>query len=323
MGNVRPVGRFAPTPSGRMHLGNVFAALIAWLSVRSRDGEMVLRMEDLDTQRTSGEYAEVLRQDLAWLGLDYDRETPPQSQRSEVYDRYFSVLEEKGLIYPCYCTRSQLHSVNAPHLSDGTYVYPGTCRNLTQAQRAAMNRKPAWRVRVPDRLWQLDDLVQGSFQLNLAAECGDMVMRRADGVYVYQLAVTVDDGEAGVTEVVRGMDLLSSAPRQMYLQELFGFPHPSYGHVPMLLAPDGRRLSKRDGDLDLGAIRREMSAERLIGSLASTAGLIDRSEPISARELAREFDWKKLRKEDIFLNSQDFYSLGLGRGTCFSALECI
>jgi glutamyl-tRNA synthetase len=143
MSGAPVVGRFAPTPSGRMHLGNVFAALIAWASVRSQNGEMVLRMEDLDTQRTSGEFAQILRDDLAWLGLDYDRETPPQSLRSDAYDRYFEILRQQGLIYPCYCTRSQLHSVNAPHLSDGTYVYTGTCRNLTQEQRASFNRKPA------------------------------------------------------------------------------------------------------------------------------------------------------------------------------------
>ena len=299
------VGRFAPTPSGRMHLGNVFAALVAWLSVRSRGGEMVLRMEDLDTQRTSGEFAEILRQDLAWLGLDYDRETPPQSRRGPVYDRYFEKLRDLGLIYPCYCTRSQLHSVNAPHLSDGTYVYTGTCRDLTQEQRAAFDRKPAWRVMVPDRVWEVNDLVQGRFQMNLATDCGDMVVRRADGVYVYQLAVTVDDGEAGVTEVVRGMDLLSSAPRQMYLQELFGFPQPVYGHVPMLLAPDGRRLSKRDRDLDLGELRKRVAPEKLIGTLAFAAGLIDRSEPVSARELAGEFSWNRLRGDAIYLNGQD------------------
>ena len=299
------VGRFAPTPSGRMHLGNVFAALVAWLSVRSRGGEMVLRMEDLDTQRTSGEFAEILRQDLAWLGLDYDRETPPQSRRGPVYDRYFEKLRDLGLIYPCYCTRSQLHSVNAPHLSDGTYVYTGTCRDLTQEQRAAFDRKPAWRVMVPDRVWEVNDLVQGRFQMNLATDCGDMVVRRADGVYVYQLAVTVDDGEAGVTEVVRGMDLLSSAPRQMYLQELFGFPKPVYGHVPMLLAPDGRRLSKRDRDLDLGELRKRVAPEKLIGTLAFAAGLIDRSEPVSARELAGEFSWNRLRGDAIYLNGQD------------------
>ena len=304
MDDLTPVGRFAPTPSGRMHLGNVFAALIAWLSVRSRGGEMVLRMEDLDTLRTSAEFAETLRQDLAWLGLDYDRETPPQSQRSAVYDRYFDILKEKGLLYPCYCTRSQLHGVNAPHLSDGTYVYPGTCRDL---QSPPPGRVPSWRVRVPDRLWTVEDRVQGHYELNLATDCGDMVVRRADGVYVYQLAVTVDDGEAGVTEVVRGMDLLSSAPRQMYLQELFGFPHPEYGHVPMLLAPDGRRLSKRDRDLDLGQLRLHITPETLIGTLAFSAGLIDRNVPVSARELTAHFRWDNLRKEDIFLNCEHFY----------------
>ena len=295
------MGRFAPTPSGRMHLGNVFSALMAWLSVRSQGGEMVLRMEDLDTLRTSGEYAQILREDLAWLGLDYDRETPPQSTRAQTYDGYFRRLEAAGLLYPCYCTRSQLHSVNAPHLSDGTYVYPGTCRNLTEAQRRAIHRAPAWRVQVPDREWSLEDRVQGQYRLNLARECGDMVVRRADGVYVYQLAVTVDDGEAGVTEVVRGMDLLSSAPRQMYLQELFGFPHPVYAHVPMLLAPDGRRLSKRDRDLDLGELRKCKTPAEITGHLAFAAGLIDQDTPASPQELIPHFAWHKLPKNSITL----------------------
>ena len=301
MDPVTPVGRFAPTPSGRMHLGNVFSALLAWLSVKSRGGEMVLRMEDLDTQRTSGEYAQILREDLQWLGLTWDRETPAQSQRSGTYDRYFDILKEKGLLYPCYCTRSQLHSVNAPHLSDGTYVYPGTCRDLTEAQRAQMHRAPAWRVKVPDRLWTVEDKIQGHYACNLATDCGDMVVRRADGVYVYQLAVTVDDGEAGVTEVIRGSDLLSSAPRQMYLQELFGFPHPEYAHVPMLLAPDGRRLSKRDRDMDLGALRQTYTPEEILGALACCAGLLEQKEAISAKELCGEFAWEKVRKADIRL----------------------
>ena len=298
---MTPVGRFAPTPSGRMHLGNVFAALIAWLSVRARGGEMVLRMEDLDTQRTSGAFAQILREDLCWLGLTWDRETSPQSQLSTLYDGYFEMLRDRGLLYPCYCTRSQLHSVNAPHLSDGTYVYPGTCRDLTPDERAAMGRAPAWRVRVPDKSWEVRDRVQGVSHWNLATDCGDMVVRRADGVYVYQLAVTVDDGLAGVTEVVRGSDLLSSCPRQMYLQELFGFPHPWYAHVPMLLSPDGRRLSKRDRDLDLGTLRRHLTPEALIGALAYSCGLLDRMEPISASELASVFSWERLRKEDIRL----------------------
>ena len=299
----RPVvGRFAPTPSGRMHLGNVFAAMLAWLSVRSQGGKLVLRMEDLDTQRTGEEYAQVLREDLLWLGFDWDEETLPQSKRNAVYQQYFEKLQGLDLLYPCYCTRSQLHSVNAPHLSDGTYVYPGTCRDLTDAQREVFGRAPSWRVRVPDRIWEVEDLVQGHYEENLTLDCGDFVVRRADGVYVYQLAVTVDDAEAGVTEVVRGMDLLSSAPRQMYLQELFGFSHPRYAHVPMLVAPDGRRLSKRDRDLDLGALRSRCSAEKILGTLAFASGLIDRQESICAKELAAVFNWEKLRRDAIYLD---------------------
>ena len=299
------VGRFAPTPSGRMHLGNVFAALVAWLSVRHDHGHMVLRMEDLDTQRTSGEFAQILREDLLWLGLDWDEETQPQSQRSEIYQTYFDRLEAMDLLYPCYCTRSQLHSVNAPHLSDGTYVYAGTCRNLSDEERAAFGRAPAWRVKVPDQAWTVDDKIQGIYTENLATHCGDFVVRRADGVYVYQLAVTVDDALAGVNQVVRGTDLLSSAPRQMYLQSLLGFPHPEYAHVPMLLAPDGRRLSKRDKDLDLGYLRAHTTPEHLIGVLAHSAGLLDAPAAISARELAAHFSFDKIRGDAIYLDAKE------------------
>ncbi|MBQ4600683.1 MAG: tRNA glutamyl-Q(34) synthetase GluQRS [Oscillospiraceae bacterium] len=299
MEQKKTVGRFAPTPSGRMHLGNVFAALLAWLSVRSKGGEMVLRMEDLDTARTKPEYAQLLRQDLAWLGLTYDRETPPQSSRTQAYDCYFDRLRQQELVYPCYCTRAQLHSVNAPHLSDGTYVYPGTCRDLTPQQRAAFRRESAWRLRVPDRTVSFSDILQGTVTQELLRECGDFVVRRSDGLYVYQLAVVADDGEAGVTEVVRGLDLLGSVPRQMYLQELFGFPHPEYAHVPLLLAPDGRRLSKRDRDLDLGYLRQRITARELIGMLAYTAGLLEKPEPVAAQELIGEFSWKRVQKDSV------------------------
>ena len=301
------VGRFAPTPSGRMHLGNVFAALIAWLSVRKDNGHLVLRMEDLDTQRTSAEFANILRQDLGWLGLSWDEETQPQSQRSQIYGDYFEKLEAMGLLYPCYCTRSQLHSVNAPHLSDGTYVYAGTCRNLSEAQKAAFGRAPAWRVMVPDQEWTVHDKIQGTYTENLSTHCGDFVVRRADGVYVYQLAVTIDDALAGVNQVVRGTDLLSSAPRQMYLQSLLGFPHPEYAHVPMLLAPDGRRLSKRDKDLDLGYLRSHTTPEKLIGVLAHAAGLLDSPIPISAKELASQFSFEKIRGDAIYLDAKSLF----------------
>ena len=299
------IGRFAPTPSGRMHLGNVFAALLSWLSPKSKGGGWILRMEDLDTLRTKAEYAQVLREDLQWLGLAWDEETAAQSTRSAVYDRYFEELREKNLLFPCYCTRSQLHNVNAPHLSDGTYVYAGTCRNLTPAQRAEKKRDPSWRVMVPDREYALCDLVQGDYRENLLTDCGDFVVRRADGVYVYQLAVTVDDGESGVTEVVRGWDLLGSAPRQMYLQELFGFEHPRYAHIPMLMAPEGRRLSKRDQDLDMGALRNRLKPEQLIGVLAHAAGLTETAAPISAKELATVFDWNKIQGKEIVVTQLD------------------
>ena len=166
-----------------MHLGNVFSAMLAWLSVKSRGGYFLLRMEDLDTQRTGEEYAEQLRSDLRWLGLTWDGETEKQSARGETYQKYFDLLRDRGLLYPCYCTRSLLHSPNAPHLSDGTYVYPGTCRDLTDAQRASFHRDPAWRVKVPDRVWELTDRVQGVYRQNLLKDCGDFVVRRADGVY--------------------------------------------------------------------------------------------------------------------------------------------
>ena len=158
---------------------------------------------------------------------------------------------------------------------------------------------------VTDKLWTVEDKCQGHYELNLATQCGDMVVRRADGCYVYQLAVTVDDAEAGVTEVVRGMDLLSSAPRQMYLQELFGFSHPEYAHVPMLLAPDGRRLSKRDRDLDLGELRKNVSRETLLGVLAHSAGILDRKGPISLEELTGEFSWEKVNGDSIYLDASD------------------
>lgn len=295
-------GRFAPSPSGRMHLGNLFSFLLAWCSVRSTGGEMVLRMEDLDPQRTSAEYAALIRRDLLRFGLDWDREVPCQSTRTAAYDAAFSKLEEMGLIYPCYCSRSQVHAASAPHLGQSEFVYAGTCRDLTPAQRAAKKRLPAWRLRVPNQEWTVHDGLQGDYTELLSRDCGDFVVRRADGVYAYQLAVVVDDADNGITQVVRGRDLLASAPRQMYLFSLLGRPAPEYLHVPLLLAPDGRRLSKRDGDLDLEALLGRFTPEEILGKLAFSAGLLGRDEAVSAKELAAIFDWRRVRKEDICLS---------------------
>ena len=295
------VGRFAPSPSGRMHLGNVFSAMMAWLSVRSQGGEMILRIEDLDPDRCRAEYAETLKDDLLWLGLDWDREQIPQSLRTEAYAEVFGDLKARDLVYPCYCTRTELHAASAPHASDGRVLYAGTCRNLSEAEKAAKTKAPAWRLKVPDAEVTFTDRLQGVYTENLQNDCGDFIVRRADGVYAYQLAVVTDDAEGGVTEVVRGMDLLSSTPRQLYLYELLDKKPPKFIHVPLLVAPDGRRLSKREKDLDMGALRKLHTAEEILGGLSYLAGLTERYEPMSAAELAKVFDWKNVKRDFIVM----------------------
>ena len=309
----KPVrGRFAPTNSGRMHLGNVLCALLAWLSARSQGGEIVLRIEDLDAERCPREYAGLLEDDLAWLGLDWDEGGSGggpagsyyQSERFPIYAQYFDRLREQGMLYPCFCSRAELHAAEAPHLSDGRVVYSGRCRGLTPAETAQKSavRPPAARLRVPNETIGFSDLCRGRYAEKLADTSGDFIVRRSDGVYAYQLAVVVDDALMGVTEIVRGNDLLDSAVRQLWLYRLLGFAPPRFGHIPLLLAPDGRRLSKRDGDLDLGALRRRFSSpEPLLGQLAALCGLLERPEPIAARALVPLFSWDKLPREDIFL----------------------
>ena len=265
-------GRFAPSPSGRMHLGNVFSALLAWLSVRSRGGRMLLRIEDLDPDRCRPEYAETLKRDLDWLGLDWDAEQTPQSRRTEAYRAEFDKLAALGLVYPCYCSRAELHAASAPHASDGTVVYAGTCRDLTPEQRAVKTRAPAWRVRVPDERITVHDGLQGLWQEDLARD--------------------------------RGRDLLSSTPRQLWLQETLGFAHPAYYHVPLLTAPDGRRLSKREKDLDLGALRQRLSPQELLGQLAYLAGLQPEPAPATAAELASRFSWDLVVSDNIVIHSE-------------------
>lgn len=303
-------GRFAPTPSGRIHLGNILCAMLSWLSVRSKQGKYLLRIEDLDAMRCPRSLADQIEEDLQWFGIDWDDggsaggEQWYQSSRTEIYDKYFEVLKDKGLLYPCFCSRAELHTAQAPHRSDGTYIYAGTCRNLTPEQIAekSKRRPPAWRVRVPDRVVSFIDGCQGVYTENLAKDCGDFIIRRSDGVYGYQLAVVVDDGEMGVTEVVRGSDLLNSTPRQMYLYEQLGFPIPQFYHMPLLTAPDGRRLSKRDGDLDLGVLRERFGRpEPIVGMLAKAAGLRPTTQPVALHELIADFSWDKIPKQDIAL----------------------
>ena len=309
--NNKPIrGRFAPSPSGRMHLGNAWSSLLAWLSVRSQGGTMVLRLEDLDRARCKPAFCAGVEEDLRWLGLDWDEgglgggALYRQSLRDEAYRAALEQLAAKDLLYPCFCTRGQLHAASAPHRSDGDVIYPGTCRELTDEERAerAKMRKPAVRIRVPDEEIGFVDRLQGAYSENLAQMCGDFILRRSDGVFAYQLAVVMDDAAMGVTEVVRGQDLLTSTPRQIYLQRLLGFDTPSYCHVPLLCAADGRRLSKREADLTLQALRKNgVAPETIVGRLAHAAGLIDRPEPITPRELVPLYAVEKLPRADIVL----------------------
>ena len=288
-----------------MHLGNLFTALLAWLSARADGGEFVLRIEDLDPDRSHAEYAEAIRDDLRWLGLDWDREMPLQSTQTPVYAEQFERLRKRGLIYPCFCTRNELHAASAPHASDGTLLYAGTCRNLTPAQIASQTRKPAWRIRVPEETISFRDGVFGAETQNLATACGDFILRRSDGVYAYQLAVVCDDALGGITQVVRGCDLLPSTPRQIWLGRELGFVQPAYYHVPLLVAPDGRRLSKRERDLDMEHLRRRYTPEQLTGRLAFLAGLRPEVSAVAPKELAHGFTWGVIHKNDIPI-SKDF-----------------
>ena len=297
------VGRFAPSPSGRMHLGNLWSCLLAWLSARSAGGGMVLRLEDLDPDRCRQEYCDRVMRDLEWLGLDWDNVPVYQSRRTEAYRAAFERLEQQGLIYPCYCTRAERLAASAPHRSDGVALYDGRCRRLSPAQREelARTRRPAWRVEVPGEIVSFRDLCQGEYTEDLRADCGDFILRRSDGVYAYQLAVVVDDAEMGVTQVVRGSDLLDSTPRQLWLQSALDLPHPEYGHVPLLLAPDGRRLAKRDRDLELGQLQERFTAPELVGLLAHAAGLTPEAAPVTPAELLPLFSWEKVPKKDLVL----------------------
>ena len=294
------VGRFAPSPSGRMHLGNVFTALLAWLSVRSKGGRMVLRIEDLDPQRSKPEFISALRDDLRWLGLDWDEEMPLQSTRGEIYAAYFNSLP----VYPCYCSRNEIHIAAAPHATDGKWIYPGTCRQKSEQERRREKKSPSWRVPVPEKEIVFVDGVFGEYRENLAQDCGDFILRRADGVFAYQLAVVCDDALGGVTEVVRGCDLLDSTPRQIWLYETLGFPVPEFYHVPLLVAPDGKRLSKREKSLDMSQLRERYTPEELVGKLAQVVGLTSKADPLTPSELLRHFEWNKIGKENIVISPE-------------------
>lgn len=344
----RPVrGRLAPSPTGHIHLGNAAAFLMAWLCARAVGGQVVLRMEDIDPDRSRPEFAAGMVRDLLWLGLDWDEGpefpelpdllpdtrsvsppstlSPPtaptrlrlparggphgpysQSERLALYADVLARLEREGHVYPCFCTRKELRSLaSAPHAGECGPAYPGICRNLDpadQARRLAEGRRPAMRVRCADTVIAFTDRLAGPQRMSLADCGGDFAVRRSDGVFAYQLAVVVDDIAMGITQVVRGDDILSSTPRQIWLYHLLGAPMPEYVHVPLLLDHEGERLAKRHGSLAVAALREAgVSPPAIVGYLAWRLGLRDAPGLAAPRELVAGFTLARVVRQPVVL----------------------
>lgn len=289
-------GRFAPSPSGPLHLGNLRTALVAWLRARSAGGRFLMRVEDLDRGRSRPEHEASQLRDLAAIGLEWDGDVVRQSARDEAYAAAVARLQERDLVYPCWCTRAEIREASAaPHGDAPEGAYPGTCAHLDAAARAAheeRGRPAALRVRAGGVRVVARDLVRGE----LSAVVDDFVVRRGDGTHAYNLAVVVDDAWQGIGEVVRGDDLASSAPRQAWLATVLGHETPAYLHVPLVLGPDGRRLAKRDGAVTL-ADREELGedADAVRSMLAASLGLCAADERPSPAELVDRFDVGGLR----------------------------
>lgn len=278
-----------------MHLGNIYAAVMSWLSVRRRGGRWILRVEDLDPQRSKLAHAEMIEDDLRWLGLDWDEgglenrgSAGPyvQSQRHDIYSHYLDRLVATGYTYKCRCTRADIMATQAPHQSDGRVIYSGRCRPAVMPCHDNDPSAPgATRLYVPDCDIAFDDMIAGPQRFNLARDCGDFILRRADGAWSYQLAVVVDDALMGVTEVMRGRDLLLSAAQQIYLYKLLGFEPPRFAHLPLLTNETGQRLSKRDNSLSMEALRQHYGPTDVLGMVAHAAGLIECQRPVTLDEL--------------------------------------
>ena len=299
-------GRFAPSPTGELHLGSAETALVAWLSARTRNGTFIVRVEDIDTPRVVPGMESHHLEDLRWLGLDWD-EGPDvggrygpyrQSERHSLYEEAIEELARQGLVYYCDCSRSEIAKIaSAPHPGEEGPRYPGICRGHGLRNRR-FKRPPAIRFRVPENAKvTIEDGLQGVYEQDVAATVGDFVLRRGDGVFAYQLAVVVDDHAMGVTEIVRGFDLLSSAPRQALLARLLDGKTIAFAHTPLVLDPSGKRLAKRDASLALRFHRESKTPpERVVAKIARWLGLVgDEVEAITPQELCRHFDRRRLR----------------------------
>ena len=291
-------GRYAPSPTGTLHLGNLRTALLAWLFARSQGARFLLRIDDLDRGRVRPGIAEQQLADLAALGLDWDGPVVRQSQRMEHYADAIDRLEADGALYPCFCTRAEIrHAASAPHGAHPDGSYPGTCRELTRAERAereAAGRPPALRLRAGTARVAFTDRLLGRCE----GVVDDLVVRRNDGVAAYNLAVVVDDTAAGVSEVVRGADLAETTPRQLYVAARLGMPAPAYAHVPLVLGADGTRLAKRHGAVTLAdRVAAGESPVTVRAALARSVGLAGAGELPALDDLLGRFDPSALPTE--------------------------
>jgi glutamyl-tRNA synthetase len=310
-------GRLAPSPTGYLHIGNAWAFLWAWVAARHEGGQVVLRMEDIDPQRSRPEYAHAILEDLRWLGLDWD-EGPDiggsygpytQQERLSLYQEVLCSFTQRGIAYPCFCTRKELRSLaGAPHWGDAGAAYSGTCRGLSAAEIEAKlrsGRRPALRLLCPCEPVVFNDALYGQQQCTLQEIGGDFALCRSDGVVAYQLAVAVDDHAMGITQVVRGKDILVSTPRQIALMRLLGAQRiPQYGHIALLLDEQGERLAKRHNSMTLRSLRQQgMTAPQITGLLAYWAGLQTQPVPRSAAALIPLFDWHRLVRHNVSVPS--------------------
>jgi glutamyl-tRNA synthetase len=294
---VRIRTRFAPSPTGDLHLGGAWTALASWAVARRAGGDLVLRVEDLDPPRVVRGSAARILDDLRWLGLDWDegpdvggpRGPYTQSERGAFYEAAIADLSRRGLVYACDCSRAEIARVaSAPHPGDEA-VYPGLCRDAPPSR--ALKRDPALRLRLPDGAREeIADGAMGLLVQDLRRECGDFVLRRGDGVFAYQLAVVVDDLAMGITDVIRGADLASSTPRQALLARLLGGEPPRYTHLPLVVANDGTRLAKRTGGASVRALREAgVPAEAIVGRIAHGLGMTADPGARSLRDVLAEW----------------------------------
>ena len=285
-----------------MHAGNILCALLAYIAAKSKSGKFIIRIEDLDPLRCPRTVAKNMIDLLAEFGLTSDEEIIYQSDRTDAYKAAENKLKERARVYPCFCSRAELLAATAPRLHDGGVVYSGKCRDLSEREINELykKKKPCYRIETPDETVSFTDGITGEYSQNLARECGDFILRRSDGVYAYQLAVAVDDCFSSVTEAVRGADLISSTPRQIWLMRLLNLRPPEYYHIPLVCDSSGRKLSKSEGDSAVRLLDR-LSVQEILGALGFAAGILEENRPSTLAELTELFDWRKIKRDKIYL----------------------